>query len=323
MTSIHGLHIRLMMVASLVLFATGPAAAFDNDPAIHRLCVPSTDAMPSATYPCGASPTSDQARFRLLMREYGLTLAPQLLQPAESMGINGFKFDSQFSVTAINDEQLYWQSGIEDETPPGALIAARLGVRKGLPASFDVGMSTTYLVFSELWAVGLSAKWSMNESVQQFPVDIAVRGNHNRIVGATDLSLTVTSFDLIFSRTFGAGGVASISPYLSYSPTLINASTGVVDSTPGVSAQIANGNDVTTVAVDSPRGDFVFSEESMLEHRVILGSRFIMGRVNLAMEVAMSPGGEAVDYGPVTPTAIDTTKTPVVQTYSINLGLDM
>jgi hypothetical protein len=41
------------------------------------------------------------------------------------------------------------------------------------------------------------------------------------------------------------------------------------------------------------------------------------------MEVAVSPGGEAVDYGPVVPTALDTQTTPMVQTYSINLGLDM
>ena len=82
-------------------------------------------------------------------------------------------------------------------------------------------MNTTYMVFSELWAVGAMAKWALNEAVEQFPVDFAVRGSFNHILGAPDLSLSVTNLDLILSKTFGAGGVANISPYFSYSPTWI------------------------------------------------------------------------------------------------------
>ena len=87
-------------------------------------------------------PVGDQAKFKGLTREYALALSPGLMAPAETMGINGFQFDLQFSVTSINNDRSYWIDGIQDETPPGSLVVSRIGVRKGLPGSLEVGMSS-------------------------------------------------------------------------------------------------------------------------------------------------------------------------------------
>ena len=278
---------RLLLCIALGIMAltmVTPSFAFDHDPALQRLCDRSGNVPES---PCGLNPQPDNAAFSGITREYALALAPTLLAPAETMGINGFQFDLQFSVTSINAAKDYWQLGIEDETPPDVFVVSRIGVRKGLPGSFEIGMSTSYLIESELWMVGTMLKWGLHEGMASVPVDLAVRATYSKMVGSPQLDISMVGMDVVLSKSFGVAGVVNISPYVAYSPVWSTAGSQVLDATPG--------------AIDSPTGDFVFAEETQLVNRFTVGSRFIMGLLNLTGEAAI---------------------TPEQQTYSANVGID-
>ena len=275
---------RATIALGLGLLATSPAFALDNDPALHRLC---TGTPNDASSPCGSAPQPDQAAFRKVVREYGMAFAPRLLAPAETTGINGFQFDLAMGITNINDSESYWTRTVDDETPPPVLLTTTLGLVKGLPYSVDVGANITYLFESEMLAFGGMVKWSVNEAVEAFPVDFALRGAMNRVVGSSDLDLTTASLDLILSRSFGVGGVANIAPYMAYEPVWAIGRSGVLDSTPRTP--------------DDPGKSFVLAEESEVIHRFVLGTRFIVASANFTPEVVLTKG---------------------LQQYNIKLGLD-
>ncbi len=270
--------VSVALVFGALSVTAGAAWALDNDPQLNLLCT-IQDSSNEAT-PCGSTPTGDLALFKGLSRDYGLVLAPTLLAPAETMGINGFQFDFQVNVTQIDNTQIYWPLGIEDGQAPPALVTTRLGVRKGLPYSLEVGMNATYLMESELWGLGGMVKWAINESVNDFPIDVAVRGSINRVVGSTQLDLTVVGMDVVVGHDFGLGGVLNLSPYFAYSPVWIITRSGVIDATPGKN--------------DDPESSFVFGEERQLVNRYALGFRFILGTFNFTIESVLA--GDLVSY---------------------------
>jgi hypothetical protein len=270
--------VTVAMVLGAFLASSGPALALDNDPQLSRLCTIPTSFTEAS--PCGETPNGDRALFRGLSRDYGLVLAPTLLAPAETMGINGFQFDLQVNVTSIDNDQYYWSAGVEDGQAPPALVTTRLGVRKGLPYSLEVGMNATYLMESELWGLGGMVKWALNESVDAFPLDVALRGSINRVVGSPQLDITVVGMDVIIGHDFGLGGVVNLSPYFAYSPVWIVTRSGVIDATPGRS--------------DDPETSFVFGEEQQQVNRYALGFRFILGTFNFTVEGVLA--GELVNY---------------------------
>jgi len=269
---------------ALGLGSVQQAQALDNDPEIRRLCVPSND---SPALPCGVNPVPDQAAFKELSREMGMAFAPKLLAPAETLGVNGFQFSMQYSITNVNEEEEYWQRGVKDQSPSSTLMVSQFEVRKGLPFSAEIGANASYMIETELWAFGGMLKWALNEAVDAFPVDISLRGSLNRVVGSSELQLTTVGLDVILSRSFGAGGIANVAPYMAYSPAWILARSGVVDSTPGDASDLGR--------------SFVFEKETLTIHRFILGSRFVFGAVNFSPEVALAKG---------------------LQSYNLNLGLD-
>lgn len=269
-----------MGLVGLAALWTGSAYAGKNDPALQRLCR-NYNATHSETQPCGLSPTPDQSAFSNLAREYAFALAPKLLSPAETLGINGFQFGVLYGLSTINSDELYWKRGTEGQDPTGSLHTLALDLRKGLPYSIEVGGQATYLLDSELWAIGASVKWAINEAVEQFPVDIAVRGAVNHMVGSTQMRLTTVSADAILSRSFGVGGVVNIGPYVAYSPVFGFARSGVIDATPGVNP---------SVEPSDVMNNFVFGAEDLVIHRFILGVRFVYGVLVFTPEVTLTEG---------------------------------
>ncbi len=267
------------LLALLAGLYGGGAFALDNDPKLSRLCSGGAGA---AATPCGDAPVPDQKGFENLAREYGMAIAPRLLAPAETTGVNGFQFDFSYGVTSVNGTEDYWTNGVEDGTGPSTLHTLQVGFTKGLPYSVDLGGNITYLFLSEMLAYGASGKWALNEAVDDFPVDFALRGAFNRVVGSVDLDLTTASMDVIISRSFGGGGMANIAPYLAYEPVWVIARSGVLDTTPG---------DPT-----DPSRSFVFAESTQASHRVIIGTRFILGAANFTPEVALTKGLQSYNF---------------------------
>jgi hypothetical protein len=288
-------HKRLSSILSVSVFLIGinAAFAFDHDPALYRLCLDQVGG--KAESPClgpaaNSVVTADTESFKAISKEYGMALAPALLSPAESLGMNGFLVDLEFSITTVDNQAAHWKNGeaIEDGTPPSAFVVSRIGVRKGLFGGLEAGMNTAYLIESELWAFGGYLKWALHEGMATVPLDFGVRGSYTQVVGSTQLQMALVGLDVILSKSFGVGGVVNIAPYMAYSPLWVISSSEVLDSSPG---EIG----------DSPRADFVFNDETQIIHRFTIGSRFVMGLFNLTPEVSLTTGQ---------------------QTYAVKLGAD-
>lgn len=264
-----------LLIAGLVGASPAAASALDNDPVLSRYF----------TLDANGKPIPDEASFGELARELGMAMAPKLLAPAETMGLNGFQVGLELSTTNIDEAAGYWQRGIEDESPPGALLTSQFHLRKGLPFSFEVGGAVTYLVNSELWAVGGEVKWAPNEAIEAFPVDVAVHAALNRVLGSTELDMTVLGFDFVLSRGFGAAGVANVAPYMAYNPVFVFARSRVLDVTP------AN--------PDDPEQSIVLAEQNPVLHRFVIGTRFVFSVVSFTPEIVLTKG---------------------LQTYNFNLG---
>ena len=265
------LRLRYALTTMLALCAgfSSHAIALENDPALARLCIPNPVSPPPAAdnlmrpvWPCGETPVADVDAYRNLAKEYGVALGPQLSSPAKTLGINGFQFDFQLAITSINNTESYWQEGIEDKAPEGQLMVTRIGLRKGLAASIELGSDIAYLVSSEMWTIGGFVKWSPHEMMDDFPIDFSVRGTLAKTVGSSQLELTMTGVDAVVGKTFGLGGVVNFSPYIGYSPLWILARSGILDSTPGE---------------PGTPGEFVFPEETVMVHRIAFGLRTVTG----------------------------------------------
>lgn len=280
-----------VLVALLALVWTAPALALDSDPTLHRFVDLDSN---------GNIGTVRQDLFREYARELGMAMAPKLLSPAETLGLNGFATGFEFSLTNIDNGAEHWTRGVQDGAAPGTLKTTQLHIRKGLPYSVEVGATATYLLETEMFAFGVEGKIAFNEAVDDFPVDIAARGFVQRVVGSPELNMTNFGGDLIISRSFGVGGVANVAPYMAYNPLVVVASSDVLDATPGCGPS-RGGLDDDCPAGGDPQRNFVLAEETEVLHRFVLGTRFIFSLVNFTPEVVIAQG---------------------LQTYNFKLGLD-
>jgi len=93
-------------------------------------------------------------------------------------------------------------------------------VRKGLPWSFELGGTLNYLIQSDLFGLGGEVKWSIFEGYRHgfrgaLP-DVAARGSVVRVIGETDVDLTIVGVDGSISYAFGIGGMVTLTPYAGF-----------------------------------------------------------------------------------------------------------
>ena len=150
-------YIRLLAVVVLAAVAAAalPAEAAQNDLQLYRLSY--FDKNANRFRP-------DQASFDKLTNELGLAMAPKFLAPAASLGEAGFDVGFETSITMINGDQLYWKNVTEGGTTPSMLTTGQIHFRKGLPQSFEVGTTLTYLFLSQMSPTSASAARSTGRS---------------------------------------------------------------------------------------------------------------------------------------------------------------
>ena len=105
------------------------------------------------------------------------------------------------------------------------------------------------------------------------------------------MNLTTAGVDVSLSKSFGLGGVFSITPYAGYSHLWIISSSRVIDADPGYGA--------TPTGAYAP--EFVFEQETQNASRGFVGLRFIVDYFTFTAE-----GAFAGD----------------VQNYALNIGAD-
>lgn len=198
---------------------------------------------------------TDEAAFRALSKDLGLSLSPTHTGPAETTGQSGFDLAAEFAFHGIDDTQSHWRRGREG---PGRLNAQpilpgldtlALRARKGfilpipLISEFEVGAN--WLLESQLVALSGRIKLALNEGFTWFP-DVAADLGLTRLVTGGDLSLTSASAGATISKGFSVFGDAELVPFAAYEALFIDARTRPVDATP------ENADDVQDLQAFSP-----------------------------------------------------------------------
>jgi hypothetical protein len=194
-----------------VLVGASRADALANDLQIPALGNPSTD------------PTAVQ-RFRMLSDELGMSLSSTTLEPARTVGSDGFDVALEVAVAFINTTtQLggegYWATAGAASSP---LIIPAVHVRKGLPYSFEIGGRLMAITDSGMYAGQAEVKWAFIEGFRYLP-DLSARAALTQLFSQEDLNLTTGAVDLTLGKEFGIAGLFTLAPYLGYALTAIEA----------------------------------------------------------------------------------------------------
>jgi hypothetical protein len=241
-------------VIATALAAGGVAHAGKNDLQLLSLCDTSpVSGLGGVTSECSwihrgangtlTSPVSvdadGQSRFRSLMSELGVVVAPRLQTPADTLGYAGFQVSFELGTTKINSNQPYWH-GVEGfasgQTPDSYLTTIGGFVRKGLwlplPA-FEFGAGAVNIIGSRMYAVQGYAKLALQEGFHGWWLpSLAVRGSASQLLGTDQVDLNVYGIDVLISKAFGIAGTSRLEPFLGWNMLFIDAKSGVIDATP-------------------------------------------------------------------------------------------
>jgi len=238
-----------LLVLGSALLGTRAARADRNDLRLINLCdtsqgngcgwVTQTPTRTTVALDAGAN-----TRFRSLMSELGTVVAPRLQTPADTLGFAGIQLSADLDVTQISGGKSFWNGvqGVQPNNPnlsrPSSWLTTVGGfVRKGLPASFELGGGAVNVLQSGMWAVQGYLRFAVNEGFHDLPLpSLAMRAGVSDLLGTDQVSLHVYSLDVSISKRFGIAGTWQLEPYLGWNALLIDAASGVVDATPDCDA---------------------------------------------------------------------------------------
>ncbi|HEX2660676.1 MAG TPA: hypothetical protein VHU40_20485 [Polyangia bacterium] len=310
-----------------MLATGGPARANRNDLSLANLCdssggggcpwVARTPTSTTVTLDPGAP-----SRFRSLMSELGVVTAPRLQTPADTIGFAGFQFSAELGTTEISRGQTFWNGleGVQPSNPgatrPSASLTTLGGyIRKGMFSpvpSIEFGAGAVNILQSGMWSLSGYVKLALHEGFHSYPLpSIAVRFGLSELVGTDQVSLKVSSLDLLISKAFSLAGTARIEPFVGADLLFIDAKSGVIDATPECDATVlknTSASDGAAVArlpkVCQPQagttadfgGNFKFADQSLiLRHRWYGGAKVRLWKFFMVGQVAMAPAGNSVD----------------------------
>jgi hypothetical protein len=190
-----------------------------------------------------------QTQYKSLMSELSVVMSPRALAPSDTLGYSGFQLAFETSFTQITNTADYWQKGVENVSSsflPTISVMARKGIWLPLPG-FEIGAGATKLMDSSMYAVQGYAKLALHEGFHDWAIpSLAVRGAVSRVLGTSQVDLTVLSLDASVSKSFGIAGTVTLDPYLGAGTLLSFVRGQVIDTTPNVDAyrQGAGSNDV-------------------------------------------------------------------------------
>ncbi|MEO5769259.1 MAG: hypothetical protein ABIS92_12980, partial [Polyangia bacterium] len=261
------------------------------------------------------------SRFRSLMSELGVAIAPRLQTPADTLGFSGFQFSAELGMTQISHDQAFW-NGVEGVSPsnPNAsrpdawLTTVGLFVRKGMWFPFPAlewGVGALNVLQSGMWALQGYVKLALHEGFHRsaFP-SVAVRGGFSQLVGTDQVTLSVGSVDVLVSKAFSLAGTARVEPFLGWDLMLIDARSGVIDATPACDAyalhQIQPGDPraagpLTAGCPANQLGtwadlgaNFAFPKQNIItRNQVYAGAKLRLAMLFLVAQVAVAPAGKS------------------------------
>jgi hypothetical protein len=333
----------------------GVARAGKNDLQLINLCDPhvvagigsecswvTRDANGSITAPVTVD-ADGQSRFRSLMSELGVVIAPRLQTPADTLGYAGFQVSAELGVTKINSSQPYWNgvAGVDPANPTAArpdsyLTTVGAFVRKGLwlplPA-FEFGAGAINIVGSRMYAVQGYAKLALQEGFHGWWLpSLAVRGSVSQLLGTDQVDLNVYGIDVLISKAFGVAGTFRVEPFAGWNMLFIDAQSGVIDATPACDAYAAEQAKAGDPAVghcaasqngpgwNDLRANFTFPQQDVItRQRFSAGFKLKMSVLFVVGEYDIIPAGHSHD-GRQPEAARDTSGSQ--QSFSTSAGFD-
>lgn len=282
-----------------------------------------------------------QTRFRSLMSELGVVVAPRLQTPADTLGYAGFQFSAELGVTKINSGRDYWNgvAGVDPANttarPSSYLMTVGGFVRKGLwlplPA-FEFGAGALNIVGSRMYVVQGYAKIALQEGFHGWVLpSLAVRGSVSQLLGTDQVDLNVYGIDVLLSKAFGIAGTARLEPFVGWNLLFIDAQSGVIDATPKCDA-IDRASNPTMATAGCPAvpasanrfndldANFTFPQQSVItRQRWSIGFKLKMSVLFLVAELDVSPAGHTNDQNQPE-AARDTSGTQ--QSFALSAGFD-
>ena len=335
----------LLLVVGLTLSWQAVARADKNDLNLLNLCA-------TADPSCG-SDTNAQSRYRSMMSELGVVVAPRLMTPADTLGYAGFQFSGELGITTINNNRkvsndssgiAYWNGieGVSANNPNAARPSSSLTtvggfVRKGLwfplPA-FEFGAGAIDVLGSHMYAMQGYAKLALQEGFHDWVLpSFAVRGSVSQLLGTSQVNMTVWGVDVLISKAFGIGGTARIEPYFGWNVLFIDARSGVIDATPtcdayaqhlltpndpapsGCTAPNAAANNGTWNDLDS---NFTFASQDIItRYRWSVGAKLKLSVLFVTVEGDLIQGGASHDSNA---DIVDNSGTQ--ESFALSAGLD-
>jgi hypothetical protein len=336
------------LLAGISVASGGVAHAGKNDLQLINLCdatageCPWVKRDPTGLLVAPVSVDGDgQSRFRSLMSELGVVIAPRLQTPADTLGYAGFQFSAELGVTKINSGRAYWNgvAGVNPASPtqarPDSYLTTVGGfVRKGmwfpLPA-FEFGAGALSILGSRMYAVQGYAKMALQEGFHGWPIpSLAVRGSVSQLLGTDQVDLNVYGVDVLISKAFGLAGTARIEPFVGWNILFIDAQSGVIDATPGCDAYAAK-QQTGTMPVgkcaaaqngtwDDLSANFTFPQQDVItRQRWSGGFKLKLSVLFLVTEYDIIPAGRSHDEKQ-TPGARDGSGSQ--QSFSLSAGFD-
>jgi hypothetical protein len=280
----------------------------------------------------GSGITQDDAAFRTLSSELGTMIAPQPMDPADSLGLSGFALSADFSVNTISGSERYWRDATRGESSNVAPTLQVMG-RKGLYPGLEVGAGAVHVFDSRMWALAGYGKIAFHEGFHHLPIpSVAIRVTGSRLLGAKDFNMTTAAPAITVSHLFGLGKSFSLTPYLGYEALIIISRSTVLDATPScdefqepVDPPSGIYNDECVDAGGAPidqslPSEFVFKNAgAIVRHRPHLGVRMLFSVIRLGFEAMFTPPGKST--GTISGNDV-ADSSGFQQQYTFSVGLD-
>ncbi|MEM6996665.1 MAG: hypothetical protein AAF721_39540 [Myxococcota bacterium] len=258
--------------------------------------------------------------FRSLSSQLGVLMAPQPVDPADSLGLSGFALSADISINTIAEAEDYWD--LTADGPDTVAPTLQVMGRKGLWPGFEVGGGATHLFDSRMWAMSGYGKFAFHEGFHHLPIpSIAVRASFSRLLGAKDFNMTTAAPAVNISHLFGLGKSFSVTPYVGYEALIIIARSTVLDATPNCDEFADAYNEMACAGLDaSVPSEFVFQNAgAIIRHRPFFGARMIFSVIRLGFEAMFVPGGNS--QGSLDGVSVEDASA-LQQQYTFSVGLD-
>lgn len=335
--------VAAVLVAGFVSGLGGAARAGENDLQLLNLCPQSSgecawinrNSSGAITGPVTPS-IEAQERFRGLMSELGVVVAPRLQTPADTLGYSGFQFSFDMAFTKINADQPYW-TGVAGASPtnpaakrPDSYLTTIGGfVRKGIwlviPA-LEIGAGAVNVMGSRMYAVQGYAKLALQEGFHGWWLpSVAVRGSASQLLGTDQVDLNVYGVDVLISKAFGLAGTFRLEPYLGWNLLFIDAASGALDATPGCDAfaasQSMGGTPKCNAATKDDLAYFSFPQQDVItRQRLSGGFKLKLAVFFVVAQYDLITAGRSHSEQPGGVTVRDTSGQQ--QAFSLSAGLD-